>query len=375
MNGEYYINTFNCEAVLDRIFFVSQDMNLILRYSLDKDEITLLPPPDEKMFGIGLYGNVVAFDDLIYVIPFNSRNIWKFCDIGRWEKFTVSGTGYRRFLGAVPFDKYIYLLGFGRKEIYKFNISTHQIIELQIDIKLEMLEIEAAGFLGSDYEIVNGRIFVPVMCANKILEIDPETDLINIIDVPGRSNGYSGIIYDENGFWLAPRKGRYFVHYLLNGKVEEYELPNDYKKDGIYFGGAYREGDYIIFTAFCGKNFKFKTKTPDEYEVFEPSIYYCKKLNNKGKVIHERNGKTYYIDLDGNIKKLNLSISSDERLEYIGRYTDSKRIITEGKELLLNEYLGAIGYGIGLREASINKENIAEQIKKYFELCNSDVDI
>ncbi len=345
MNEEFYINTFNCEAILDRIFFVSSDMNLVLEYFQDKNELILLSPPDENMFEVGLYGNVVVVNDVIFVIPFNAKNIWKFCDQNRWEKVPYSGFEYKdKFLGAIPVGNYIYLLGYGRKEIYKFNTLTNHITELRIDIESKLMKIDEVGFLGSDYEIVGERIFAPVMCANKILEIIPEKDLINVIDVPSKSNGYSGIIYDENGFWLAPRKGRYFVHWCLNGKTEEYELPKEYTNDDIYFGGAYKEKNHIIFTAFLGKNFKFNPKFPSEYEMFEPSIYYCKRLNNNGKVIHERNGKTYYIDLNGNRRKLNLSIPSVNRLEYIGKYMNNKTILSEGEKLSLYEYLKVIKY-------------------------------
>lgn len=342
MNEKYYINTFNCEAISDRIFFVSNDMNLVLEYSLDRDEVVLLPPPDENIFGIGLYGNIIVFNDLIFAIPFNTKNIWELRNKNTWKKVSIPGSEYKRFLGAVLIDKYIYLLGFGQKEIYKFNTLTYQIKELKVDIELENLKIEEAGFLGFDYEIVEGKIFAPIMCANKIIEIDPKTDLINIIDVPSSSTGYSGIIYDGEGFWLAPRKGLYFVHYLLNGKVEEYELPKEYEKDRIYFGGAYKEDKHIVFTAFYGKNFRFRPEFPKEYQVFEPSIYYCKILNNKGMVIHERNGQTYYVDSNGKVRKLNLSISNVSRLEYIGKYMDNKMIFFEGNELSLDEYLRTV---------------------------------
>lgn len=345
MNGEYYINTFNCEAIYNRIAFASSDMNLIFEYSLDKDKIILVSPPNEDIFTVGLYGNIVTYENSLFLIPFNAKNMWKLCNDNTWEKLPSPGSEHRgKFLGAIPIDKYIYLLGYGCKEIYKFNVLTYQITKLSIDMKLELLVPDDTGFLGHDYEIVEGRIFVPVMCANKILEINPVTDLISVIDVPSRSNGYSGIIYDESGFWLAPRKGRYFVHYLLSGKVEEYELPKEYKNSEMYFGSAYREGDHIIFTAFFGKNFKFKIKSPYKYEVFGPSIYYCKMLNNKGKVIHERNGRTHYIDVNSNIRKLNLSIQNTTRLEYIGKYVNRKKFITEGDDLSLNEYLKIVEY-------------------------------
>ncbi len=345
MSEEYYINTFNCEVVSDNLFFVSSDMNLVLKYSLSKDEVILLPPPKGNMFEMGLYGNVAAFDGCVYLVPFNYGNIWKYGGENGWEEIPVPGSANkRRFLGAVLVEHYIYLLGFGRKEIYKFNILTYQITELNINNKLEVSEIGDEGFLGSDYEIIDGRIFVPVMCANKILEIVPETDSINVINVPSRSNGYSGIIYDGDGFWLSPRKGRYFVHYLLNGKIEEYELPNEYKSDEMYFGGVYKEGNYIVFNAFNGKNLKFRAESPNEYETFEPSIYYYKKLKNNGKVLHERNGQTYYIDDNGDRKILNLSMSRTDKLEYIGKYMDKKMILTETYFFSLSEYLKVVEY-------------------------------
>lgn len=339
MNKAYYIDTINCESVSDGIFFVAYDMNLVLKYLIDRDEIVLLQPPAENMFMVMPYGNVVVLDKFIFLIPFYAKNIWKLCDNSKWEKISDPRLEQGKFMGAVLINNSIYLLGFWSKEIYKFNILTNQILELKIDISSEMSELDEVGFLGPDYEIVSGKIFVPVMCANIILEIDPERDIATVINVPGKSNGYSGIIYDGNGFWLAPRKGRYFVHYLLNGDIEEYELPEEYEEDEMYFGSAYREEEQIVFTAFNGKNFRFNTKFPKECEVFEPSIRYYKILNNKGKVIHERNGHTYYVDLNGCIRKLSLTISNKQRLGYIAKCASNKEILPEGDILSLKEYL------------------------------------
>jgi hypothetical protein len=225
-------------------------------------------------------------------------------------------------------------------KILKFDIKKNTMKSMEINIEYTT-DIET-GCFGYDYEIVNEKIYVPLMCSNLIIEIDCNNDSIKTIGVPSGSFGYVGIAYDGEGFWLAPRKGRYFVYYAMDGKTKEFALPEEYDEKEQYFGGTLIEGDKVLFTSFCGKNMEFDRNNPLDIRMFDPSIYYYKKLQNGGHVESEYNGETYYVDNSGKKRRLKLCIDNRRKMEYIKDNFSIKPVLIEGNEMGLCDFVDMI---------------------------------
>jgi hypothetical protein len=232
------------------------------------------------------------------------------------------------------------MLGYKEAEIFKFDPERNTMKRIELDI--EYTTSLETGCFGYDYEIVNEKIYVPFMCSNLIIEIDCNNDSIKTIDVPSRSFGYSGIAYDGEGFWLAPRKGKYLVYYSMDGKTKEFDLPEEYDEKKQYFGGALMEGDKVLFTSFCGKNMEFDRNNPLDIRMFGPSIYYYKKLQNGGSVISEYNGETYYVGNSGKKRKLKLCIDNQKKMKYIKENLNINPILMEGNDMGICDFLQMI---------------------------------
>ena len=82
----FYLKTMNAQIYENTLFFVSAEMNLIFKYSLENDSISFIDPPKENLTGKSLYGNIEVIDSDVYLIPFCANNLWKLCKNGKWEE-------------------------------------------------------------------------------------------------------------------------------------------------------------------------------------------------------------------------------------------------------------------------------------------------
>ncbi|MBR4357841.1 MAG: hypothetical protein IKQ00_07935 [Butyrivibrio sp.] len=340
-NNDYYLKTFNCQLWKDNLFFISSDMNLIFGYSLKNDEIFFLPAHKENLLKRGLYGSIEVFDSEIYLIPLCASRMWKFNKKNEWEIVNLfQHSNVIKSISTIKYNDYLYIFGYEKAEIYKYEFTSGKIYRLNFEL-YDVID-ERLGFFGMDYEIYNERIIVPVMCSNKLVIIDCKSDNIEIVDVQSKSKGFAGIVRDENGFWLAPRKGNYFVYYSDDGEIKDYKLPSQYTENGCWFGGAYLEGENILFTSFCYGNYIFDRQNPEDGEILFPSIYYFRKFADGTRIVSEQKGDTYYIDNNHKKKKLKLLITQEEKIRYITENRRGNELFIEGDNLKLGDYLKMI---------------------------------
>ncbi len=344
---ENVIKTNNCQCWKDGIVFVSSEMNMVIRYNTESSEISFIPPPGENMFGKGLYGIVDVYDSQLYLFPFAANNIWKY-DNNKWEcvrtDLDIKGA---KFLGSFRRDHSIYLFGYSEARIYKFDYRSNTMTKLKFNG--DQLDTEAKrtmGCFGVDHETVDGIVYYPLMCDNKVISLNPDNDEIRVLDVPSRSSGYTGIVYDKRtGFWLAPRMGRYYVNYTLDGDVTEYELPGDYCRNEFYFGEAHRKGEEVVFYSFCARNFAFNISNNELNRTFLPSILYKKTMSDGRDVYTEPNGEVLLFDMMGNERPIHLNMGRKEKACYLSDYLGKEFILTENKDITLDEYIDMLKYG------------------------------
>lgn len=181
---DYYIKTMSVQIYDNILYFISYEMNLVFKYALDDDSISFIVPPKENLMGKSLYGNIEIIDSEVYLIPFCANNLWKLCKDGKWEEVVFPDKSPRSqfFMGTVKYGDFLYVLGYEKAKILKLDIKDSKIESITIDLDCD-IDIET-GCFGYDYEIVNEKIYLPIMCSNSILEIDCKSDNIKILDVP-----------------------------------------------------------------------------------------------------------------------------------------------------------------------------------------------
>lgn len=340
---KYYLKTMSAQIYENTLYFVSSEMNLIFKYSLEDDSISFIDPPKENLMGKSLYGNIEVIGSDVYLIPFCANSLWKLCQNGKWEEvvFPDKSPKNQFFMGTVRYGDFLYVLGYEKAKILKIDTKNNEIKSIQIDIDC-IIDVET-GCFGYDYEIVNEKIYLPIMCSNSILEMDCKSDNIKILNVPSGCHGYAGIAYDGNGFWLAPRKGKCFVYVdTLFKEVKEFSLPEEYRENEHYFGGALVNDNKICFTSFSGKNMEFNCDNPFDIRMYKPGFFYYKKLQNGRCVISENEGETYYIDATGIKRALQLSVKNNMKLRYIKDNIYMNPILHESKDMGLDSFINML---------------------------------
>ena len=340
---KYYLKTMSAQIYENTLYFVSSEMNLIIKYSLEDDSISFMDPPKENLMGKSLYGNIEVIGSDIYLIPFCANNLWKLCWDGTWEEVVFPNKSPKNqfLMGTIKYGNILYVLGYEKAKILKLDMNNNTIENITIGVEGDV-DIEV-GCFGYDYEIVNEKIYLPVMCSNSIVEIDCNSDDIRVLDVPSCCRGYAGIAYDGNGFWLAPRKGKYFVYVdALFEEIKEFKLPKEYKENEYYFGGALVNDNKICFTSFSGKNMEFNCDNPFDIRMYEPGFFYYKKLQNGGCIISENEGETYYIDVKGIKRTLQLSVDNNMKFRYIKDNLYMNPIIRENEDMGIDSFINMI---------------------------------
>lgn len=338
---KYYLKTMNAQIYENTLYFVSSEMNLIFKYSLEDDSISFIDPPKENLMGKSLYGNIEVIGSDIYLIPFCANNLWKLCGDGIWEEVVFPNKSPKNqfLMGTIKYRDFLYVLGYEKAKILKIDIKTKNIKNISIDMDCNIEN----GCFGYDYEIVNEKIYLPAMCSNSIVEIDCNSDNIRGLNIPSCCHGYAGIAYDGNGFWLAPRKGKCFVYAdALFEEVKEFNLPEEYGENEYYFGGALVNDNRICFTSFSDKNMEFNCDNPTDIRMYEPGIFYYKKLQNGGCIISENEGETYYIDSTGIKRTLQLRVENNVKLRYIKENLYMNPIIHESKDMGLDSFINML---------------------------------
>jgi len=335
------LKTFNCAQRDEDLFFVSSEMNLVFKYSMKNKDVVFLPSNTEDLLGKSLYGNVIAVESDVYIIPFCAKKMWKYNERTGWTSIDLPPIDYScKFMGAIRHGQYIYLLGYEKPEIYKYDclLKTFNKLNIDSDLKVD----EELGCFGLDYEVRNGIIFIPYMSDNKVMEINCNDSRIKVVDVPSSSRGYSGIACCEDGFWLSPRKGKHYINYSYDGEIKEYELPKEYEPEFEYFGGAYCKGREIIFTSFNKLNYEFDSKNPQVGKTFGPGISYYKVLDSGYIIFSEIDGTVHCETEKGITSIIEIQVPVAKKMEYIKVNMDKKKVLSEGRDMELADFIEMI---------------------------------
>lgn len=345
MKKEYF-RAINGIEVNNKIYSVSSDLNLIYAIDTCSKEVELIGViPNEKFETKYLCGNIVKYENKIYVIPLYAENISIYHLVNReWsqikvpDKFKELG---EKFFGAVLYKKNIFLLGHKYPGICVLDVDKDAIRFIDLEDKYNLEDVLKYGFLNWDYEIQDDKLFMPLLCKNAILKMDLANEEIEEVEVGDCDCKYIGLTYAEGYFWLAPRVGNKIVKWDGKKGVEVYNLKKDYKDDLMYFGGSFYHNNKIYLTSYVGQNYVF---SPNDFEngyIWKENIQFYLKCN-QGVMVQNDKGDLFQI----NNKINNWKYTYRENMinSYIEDYylNNIKDITSENEVYDLKNYINVI---------------------------------
>lgn len=168
--------------------------------------------PDRRMKEQVFYKSLVKMGDRIFLSPSLADDIAVY-DGGTKEIQTIpldrmfgKAEGLCKFWTSLAVGNFVYLIGHYYPAIVKLNIHTLELTYLtgwveQIERKRKLQD---APYLGIGIR-EGDTAFFPCCCTNGILKLDLRTDKTELCEVKTRINGFNGICFSEDRYWLPSR--------------------------------------------------------------------------------------------------------------------------------------------------------------------------
>lgn len=107
------------------------------------------------------------------------------------------------------------------------------------------------------------KLYIASAISNEVLIFDTDTYKFTWDKVGEEGNRYSGIDWDGETFWLAPRCGSSLVRWKENGIVQKYDLSDIYKSDTNFAGIMCHKNKVLLYSLHSNKSICFDCTTFD----------------------------------------------------------------------------------------------------------------
>ncbi len=204
----------------------------------------------DKQYGIDkkrLYGAVEGVGEKLYFAPMSAENILVVNrnDFGQ-KKLSIDVSSY---IHANPNEKF-FASCCVKDKIFFVGSSCHCI--LQVNPILDTIDVFDEWKDDFSYSIQNHKdlfisvvktpedtLLAPASYENKVLEFVPDNCDWRVYTVPECENGFSGICFDGENYWLSPMEGNTLIKWNKDSNVfTKVELPYNYGGNSVQYGGC-----------------------------------------------------------------------------------------------------------------------------------------
>lgn len=202
-------------CVENKVWCISKSFSCLFCIDIDSKKLVRIEEiPKASYYKINSFLQLRFFENKIYCIPYNEKSISVY-DIEK-NKFEIININQEiiqykgiggLFTGAAVYNKYLFLLPAFCKAIIRLDMENHEMVyitEWVEQIKDYIFDENEYYFMRQSV-IREGKLFVPFVNANAILELDCVNLKSNIHILGEEHNGYSGITYGGESFWMSKR--------------------------------------------------------------------------------------------------------------------------------------------------------------------------
>ena len=283
----------DCVRVEDNIYMIDRNINLLYRMSIKNGTVEIVSSmPEEDVFSSRLGAKIIYNGGNLYFAPMNAKKIWKWnISSGKWkgferkhiENWTMQGDMFQ----AVLHNNKIFFIGCLYPAIVILDIDTEELTYIEEPYKHinTIAKEEKDACFRTDYVQIENVIYIASCVSNEVLRFNLDSLEYDFLSVGEKDFKYSGIGFDGNIFYLAPRKTSPIVIWDGDNKCSSIELPDIYKKkkDNAIFAGVLYDSEKVIFpSCFWDKTLILKKKEKELYPKIEDNSYYFyKQIDNE----------------------------------------------------------------------------------------------
>lgn len=305
----------DCSQEGDRLYFIAKDFNLICSLNMQTFDVeTVGIVPESVSIKTDYMGCVTAYNGELYIGSADDRKVWifnlkykKWTEINRKKYFHIGSGG---MLQSFVYGDYIYMVGSTYPAIMKIHSCTKNVVYIEKPFVEKGTDLKDAYFR-AQHMIDGSELLIPCCFDNTVLRFDLNTESYQWEKVGGEKNGYSGICYDGENYYLSPRHNTPIVVWNRKKETKEIKLPSDYCYSRLYFGGCTQIGKEILFWSF---------------ETFESL-----RLLEKGKIV-ERDFNKYCL-----VKKIDDCVVLQKESGLMEVYSGEMRLFSEQLEVDMDD--------------------------------------
>lgn len=304
----------DCIKVGDNLLFVARDINIVYSLNINTGKINLLGSlPEEDIFQNRVSSKIVLWEDKIIFIPLNAKKIW----IYNRNTSECHGIGikkkddkYMKFkmFQAILYETKLFMIGSHYPAIVCMDLENESLTyfeEVFDELKEKKEELNDC-FVRCDYVQQQQYFYMASCLSNQVLKFDMSTCEYTWITVGSDKNRYSGITWDGENFWLAPRRNTSIVKWDGKDGIYEYTLPKEFMKDDWQLLGAVFENNRINFPGMRSQKMISISKFDNADIIVSDGQYsFYKRLNDKYIVKQTIDGRIILQDKEGNEKEYN----------------------------------------------------------------------
>ena len=254
----------------------------------------------------------------------------EFCKIEIEERFLLNGDAL--FRAVAVFQNNIFIMGTQTPVIVRLNTIDNQIDYItEWKTKEEALIFDETNpYFTNQCVVVDTKLFAPFANANAVLELDCVSLETVIHSIGEEQQGYGGICFDGDSFWLAPRKHNNVMQWNVHTKkVRKLQITDAKVEWGV--GIVSYRNKKMLFTTL---------NNPEEYQAEEDVLV----LSGKYRFVQEDENFIVFCTRD------------DSRLTVIDKKCDMQSVIDVKEEL--------DGAQIDIRRMMDEKGNVIEETDK-----------
>lgn len=246
------LHTFeHCLIEGDEIRFVSDRYNAVFVASLNDAYLKHIGQiPEKKLTEASLCMKILKINEKYYYIPKFSTKIWVWDKDDNWEYVELENKVKDRrvlFFEAFQQEDKIIMIGGYYPAIVVVNTSTWKTEYITEPFeRFNDSEIKDVYFR-KNYVVKDSVLYLASALDNTVLMFNMLTYEYQWVRVGGENNTYSGIAWDGDFFWLAPRNATNIVKWDGKASYSEITLaPNLFQADKKNFIGCYVHNDRLV---------------------------------------------------------------------------------------------------------------------------------
>jgi hypothetical protein len=338
----------------EKYYFVASEMNVVCSIDIKENKMEIVGCiPDEGIFTERVSIKIVVWNEELIFIPMNGKKIWFFhIAEKKWRSVSIKNEDIQRKVRqAFIYRERLFMIGCHYPAVVSIDLRTKEIEYIDAPykaVKNYYKKASGVGYFRHDCVIKEHLLYIASFITNKVLIFNLDNFEWKYITIGNSENGFSGIAWDGEFFWLSPNNEPFVIRWDGKKLYEKYSFSCQSKDEIVMFTGVVSCGKNIIFPAKDAKyTLMFRKTNGEEWVQIEKRYSFYNICNNEviygttdGKIgIIRPNNESFIIQCSCKIsellEKMNITIR-----EYKDFFCDKfLNIVHENGNLNLNELL------------------------------------